>query len=75
MRKPKTPTYPVGTPLAFDICQGDATGKGIIRETAWDGSGWLYRIDVLEGDARVNHHREDDGELWLNELEFHPISE
>ena len=57
----------VGTQVAFDIAQGHAVGTAIITAAEYD-DGWLYRLDVLEGD-RAEAHRDEHGELWVCEFE------
>ena len=47
--------------------------EGIIAAAEYD-DGWLYRIDVTEGD-RLDEHRNDDGELWVCEFEVQPRQE
>ena len=53
--------------MAIDIAQGMATARGVIAEAEYD-DGWLYRIDVTEGDD-CQLHRRTDGQLWVCESE------
>jgi hypothetical protein len=56
-----------GTKVDFDIGQGLAVGRGVVTDAEYDG-GWLYRIDVAEGDPADNH-RNERGELWVCDFE------
>jgi len=57
----------MGTPVAFDIGQGHSVGQGRITGAEYD-DGWLYRIEVTEGDP-AQKHRNETGELWVGEFE------
>ena len=61
---------PVETEVQFDIGQGLSVGKGIVRAAEYD-DGWLYRIDVREGDP-ADIHRNEQGELWVCDFEVGP---
>lgn len=54
---------PIGTEIDFNICEDANIGRGIIREADYD-DGWMYRIDVTDGDSAVSH-RNKQGELWV----------
>lgn len=58
---------PAGMQVAFDIAQGRAVGQGVIAAVEYD-DGWLYRLDVLEGDP-ADDHRNERGELWVCDFE------
>lgn len=62
-----------GTKVNFDIGQGLAVGKGVIADAEYD-DGWLFHIDVAEGDP-ANSHRNERGELWACEFEVRPALE
>jgi hypothetical protein len=51
----------------------EATASGRITKGQYD-AGWLYRIDVLRGD-RLDAHRNEQGELWVNDFEVTPLAE
>ena len=61
---------PKGTRVAFDIAQGLNVGRGVITAAEYD-DGWLYRIDVTDGD-RADMHRHENGELWVCDFEVTP---
>lgn len=60
-----------GTRVAVNIGQGLCKAKGVITGCDYDG-GWLYRIDITEGD-RCDDHRNADGELWVCHFEVRPL--
>ncbi len=62
-----------GTEVDFDIAQGLAVGKGVIRAAEFD-DGWLCRIDVGEGNA-ADAHRNEMGELWVCEFEVRAMGQ
>ncbi len=64
---------PPGTRVEFDIAQGLAVGKGVIRAAEFD-DGWLYRIDVGEGNA-ADAHRNEMSELWFCDFEVRPMGQ
>jgi hypothetical protein len=37
--------------------------EGVVSKALYD-DGWLYRIEVTDGD-RLDAHRTEDGELWI----------
>jgi hypothetical protein len=57
---------PLNTKVTFDIADLDK-GEGIITGAHYD-NGWMYRIEVTSG-ADCNVHRNEKGELWLNDFE------
>ena len=61
---------PTGTPVDFDIAQGLAVDKGVIRAAEYD-DGWLYQLDVVAGD-RADSQRNEGGELWAWDFEVRP---
>ena len=61
---------PNGTRVRFDIAQGHAVGAGAITGGDFD-EGWLYRIEVEEGDG-ADMHRNTGGELWVCDFELEP---
>jgi hypothetical protein len=44
--------------------------EGVVTAAEYD-EGWLYRIDVTDGD-QLDRHRNDAGELWVCDFEVHP---
>lgn len=44
--------------------------EGVITTGEYDG-GWLYRVEVTNGDP-LNAHRNEDGELWVCDFEVQP---
>lgn len=73
MEKPTDKAIRVGTPVAIDIAQGLAVARGIVTDALRDADGWLYRINITEGD-RCDEHRNADGELWVCGFEIRPVS-
>ena len=63
----QTHPFPIGTQVVFDIAEGHAIGKAVIISAVHD-DGWLYCLDVFEGD-RANDHRNERGELWVCDFE------
>ena len=63
----KPQPLPIGTTVEFDICEGMNVGRGIIFEADYD-DGWIYRIDVSDGDP-ADSHRNQNGELWVLDTE------
>lgn len=66
---------PIGTKVAFDIGQGLDTGKALITDVYKDQEdGHLYyQLDVIEG-SKSDLHRNEKGELWVNDFEVEAIS-
>jgi len=73
MRKTKNPPLPVGTPVEINIAQGLAVAQGTITAADYD-DGWLYRVDVTDGDD-CGAHRNGTGELWVCDFEVKPRNE
>ncbi len=73
MPKSKKPPLKIGTPVEIDIAQGLAVARGVIAATDYD-DGWMYRIDITSGNDCLEH-RNEAGELWVNDFEVKPISE
>ena len=63
---------PIHTEVDVDIAQGLACCRGRIVEAEYD-DGWLYRIEVISGDA-CDDHRHGDGQLWVCEFEVTPVN-
>ena len=73
MRKTKNPPLPVGTHVEINIAQGLAVAQGTITAADYD-DGWLYRVDVTDGDD-CSAHRNGTGELWVCDFEVKPRNE
>jgi len=43
---------------------------GVVAAAEYD-DGWLYRIDIADGD-QLDAHREEGGELWVCDFEVQP---
>ncbi len=71
MSKPKKPPLKIGTPVEIDIAQGLAIARGVIAAADYD-NGWMYRIEITSGD-NCQQHRNEAGELWVNDFEVKPI--
>ncbi len=65
---------PLNTKVKFNLAQDLDTGKAIIREIDNDQEDGhlLYKLEVVEG-SQADLHRNDKGELWLNDFEVKPI--
>ncbi len=65
----------IGTKVKFDIAQGLDTGIAIIRDIYIDAddSHLHYKLDVIEG-SNSDLHRNDKGELWINDFEVKPTN-
>ena len=65
---------PINTKVKFNLGQDLDTGKAIIIEIDNDQEdGHLYyRLEVIEG-SQSDIHRNDKGELWVNDFEVKPI--
>ena len=65
---------PIGTKVEFDIGQGLDTGKAFITDIHKDHEdGHLYyQLDVIEG-SKSDLHRNEKGELWVNDFEAKAI--
>ena len=63
----KPQPLPIGTAIEFNICEDMNIGRGIIREADYD-DGWMYRIEVTDGDP-ADLHRNKQGELWVLDTE------
>ena len=61
----------IGTRVAVNIGQGLAKCTGTVVEARYD-DGWLYRIEVADGD-RCEDHRNEKGELWVCHFEVKPL--
>ncbi|MBW8039242.1 MAG: hypothetical protein FVQ85_04510 [Planctomycetes bacterium] len=66
---------PIGTKVIFNIAQGLDTGKAFITGIHKDQEdGHLYyQLDVIEG-SKSDLHRDEKGELWVNDFETKIIS-
>ena len=73
MPKSKEPPLKIGTPVIIDIAQGLNVAQGTITAADYD-DGWMYRIDVTSGDD-CRQHRNEAGELWVNDFELKPSVE
>lgn len=64
----------IGTKVKFDIGQGLDVGKAFITDVYQDQEdGHLYyQLNVIEG-SKSNLHRDEKGELWVNDFEVKPI--
>ena len=71
MPKTKKPPLKIGAPVEIDIAQGLAVARGVIAAADYD-DGWMYRIDITSGDD-CREHRNEAGELWVNDFEVKPI--
>ena len=69
----KKPPLPIGTPVAINIAQRMSLAKGTITEAEYD-DGWMYRIDVTDGDD-CRPHRNRDGQLWVCDFEVTPVGD
>lgn len=65
---------PINTKVSFNLGQDLDIGKAIIREIDNDQEdGHLYyRLEVIEG-SQADLHRNEKGELWVNDFEVKPI--
>ena len=65
---------PIGTKVEFDIGQGLDTGKAFITNIHKDDEdGHLYyKLNVIEG-SQADLHRNEEGELWVNDFEVRAI--
>jgi len=64
------PPLSAGTPVTINVAQGMSIARGVITAAEYD-DGWLYRIDITDGDD-CQIHRNADGELWVCEFEVAP---
>ena len=66
---------PIGTKVKFNIGQGLDTGKAFITDIHKDQEdGHLYyQLDVIEG-SKSDLHRNEIGELWVNDFETKAVS-
>jgi hypothetical protein len=66
---------PIGTKVKFNIGQGLDTGKAFITGINKDHEdGHLYyQLDVIEG-SKSDSHRNEKGELWVNDYETKAVS-
>ena len=71
----KRKKLPIGTKVKFDIGQGLDTGKALITDVQKDQEdGHLYyQLDVIEG-SKSDLHRDEKGELWINDYEAKAVS-
>ena len=65
---------PLNTKVKFNIGQGLDTGKAFIKAIDNDSEDkhLYYRLEVIDG-SQSDLHRNDKGELWVNDFEVKPI--
>ena len=65
---------PIGTKVEFDIGQGLDTGKAFITDIDKDheDNHLYYQLDVVDG-SKSDLHRNEEGELWVNDFEVRAI--
>lgn len=67
---------PLGTKVEFDISEGHSTGTAFIIDgniEVEDGEKkGYYKLAVINGKTDI--HRNEKGELWVNDYEVKPIS-
>jgi hypothetical protein len=67
---------PVGTRVKFNLAQGLDVGVARIIDVDIEGEGKnkerYYKLEVLEG-SNAEIHRNDKGELWVNDWEVKPV--
>jgi hypothetical protein len=71
MPKSQKPPLKIGTPVEIDIAQRLAVAQGVITAADYD-DGWMYKINITSGDD-CREHRNEAGELWVNDFEVKPI--
>jgi len=61
---------PKGTKVKFNIAQGLCTGEAIITDIHIDPDDghFYYKLDNIIGN-QCNEHKNEKGELWLNDFE------
>ncbi len=66
-------SLPIGTRIEFNIAQGLDVGIAIIKEADIDpdDNHLHYKLEVIEG-SQADMHRNDKGELWVNDFEVKP---
>ena len=67
---------PTGQRVKFNIAQGMNVGEATIidsRVENEDGKDYrYYRLDDIEG-SQADMHRDETGELWVNDFEVRPV--
>lgn len=70
------PQLPIGQTTKFNIAQGLDVGTAKIIAVDIEGEGkdkqLYYKLEVIEG-SQANMHRNEQGELWVNDFEVKAI--